>query len=268
MDNGLLDGLTDIAMRASAAIMAIASDDLGAERKADGSAVTGADRASEEIILEALARCYPGTPVISEERFTAEDCADLNEEFFLVDPLDGTREFIAGRNEFVVNIALVRNGIPVAGVIAAPALSLLWRGSEELPAQRLQFDGSGIVDRMPIRTRAWPAHGAVATVSRSHLDQGTLALLHRLPPTEKQPLGSAIKFCRLAEGEADIYPRLAPTSEWDIAAGHALLVAAGGAVLSPDGAAVTYGHLEAGLRVPAFVAWGDPAAPAQGTGAA
>jgi 3'(2'), 5'-bisphosphate nucleotidase len=256
----LLEGLTDIAMRSSAVIMSFAGGGLGAERKADGSAVTQADRASEDIILEALAKLAPDVPIISEERFSSQNHAALGDEFFLVDPLDGTREFIAGRAEFVVNLALIRRGVPVAGVVAAPALQLIWRGGEDSQAERLQYDRNAIIDRMPIRTRAWPAHGAIALTSRSHLDQATLAFLQRLPQSQERPLGSAIKFCRLAEGSADVYPRLAQTSEWDIAAGHAVLSAAGGAVLATNGEPLTYGRMETRLRVPSFIAWGDPQA--------
>ena len=145
----------------------------------------------------------------------------------MVDPLDGTRELLAGRDEFTVNIALMDAGQPRLGVIAAPALGLLWRGIIGIGAERLTMtpDGGTLIarDPKPIRSRTRPGKGAIAIVSRSHLDPDTEAYLARLQPTEKIQCGSALKFCRLAEGAADVYPRLSPTSEWDVGAGHALL---------------------------------------------
>jgi 3'(2'), 5'-bisphosphate nucleotidase len=215
--------------------------------------VTAADEAAEAAILPGLA-ALGGVPVVSEESARGPHGGD----YVLVDPLDGTSEFLAGRDEYTVNIALVRNRMPAVGVVAAPALGLIWRGAAGM-AERLRVSGSGdILERTAIRTRAWPAQ-RIAAISRSHYEAASAEFLERLAPVTTLVCGSALKFCRLAEGVADVYPRLAPTSEWDIAAGHALVVAAGGAMTAPDGSALTYGRGD-DHRVPGFVAWGDPAA--------
>jgi 3'(2'), 5'-bisphosphate nucleotidase len=260
-DAQLADLLTGIAMKASAAILAVDFRDCGTRRKADNSAVTLADDAAQAVIHEGLARLMPGTAVVSEEALIDWLGREPPAEFLLVDPLDGTVEFIAGRLEYTVNIALVRNGTPVAGVVAAPALGLIWRGATDYGAERLRFTlGEGSMPPDIIRTRPWPAGECVAAVSRSHYDAASAAFLKRCAPVRSVESGSAIKFCRLAEGAVDIYPRLAPTSEWDVAAGHAVVVAAGGVVLAPDGGQLRYGHASEGFRVPGFTAWGDPSA--------
>lgn len=246
----LLDALTRLAAEASAAILSLARPSV--RQKADASPVTEADLAAEATILAGLATIAPGVGVVSEESVSAEMPAPKG-LFFLVDPLDGTREFIAGRDEYTVNIALIDGGRPLLGVVTAPALGLAWRGRPG-HAERLRLDLTG---ETPIRTRPWPASGPRALVSRSHLDAASTALLGRLGGVSQSECGSAVKFCRLAEGAADLYPRLAPTREWDVAAGHAVLAAAGGAVLTPDGAPLRYG--QAGFLIPAFVAVGDPA---------
>ena len=255
----LLDGLTLIASRAAAAILAVPSPDLNQREKPDKSPVTAADEASEAVIIEGLARFRPGIPVVSEEANGRHAPDYVGQRFFVVDPLDGTREFLAGRNEFTVNIAFVDNGVPVAGVIAAPARGLIWRAHVGRGAERLALPpGAGLDaarDRTAIRTRIRPAHGPRVLVSRSHLDAATTAYVDRLPLPERIACGSAVKFCLLAEGAADLYPRLAPTSEWDVAAGHALLTAAGGDVVKPDGTAIRYGRSD--FRIPAFIAYGD-----------
>ena len=191
---------------------------------------------------KASRRLLPGVPVISEESVGRAAAASLEPSFVLVDPLDGTKEFLAGRDEFTVNVAIVTGGVPIAGIIAAPAQGLLWRGVVGGKAERLRLRlrlGAGpaeAYDRSIIRTRPAPERLVVAT-SRSHLDQATEGFLARLPVAKRFPSGSAVKFCHIAEGEADVYPRLAPTREWDIAAGCAIVVAAGGTVTEPDGAA-------------------------------
>jgi 3'(2'), 5'-bisphosphate nucleotidase len=212
--------------------------------------------ASEAVILSGVQRLLPGVPLVSEE--SAGAARIPTDTFVVIDPLDGTREFIAGRDEYTVNIALIVDGQPLAGVVVAPALGLAWCGAPGLAAERAAFDAEGIGAPVAVRTRALPS-APVALVSRSHLDPASAALVARLAGVRTQPCGSAVKFCRLAEGAGDLYPRLAPTSEWDIAAGHALLAAAGGAVLTPDGGALIYGRSEA-FRVPAFIACGDPEA--------
>jgi 3'(2'), 5'-bisphosphate nucleotidase len=182
------------------------------------------------------------------------------ESFFLVDPLDGTKEFVAGRNEFTVNLALVTHGTPLLGIISAPALGLIWRGIVGRGAERLTL-GSAKPLIEPIRTRPCPPRGQPWTVavSRLHGDARTEAFIAARPGAVRCELGSAVKFGRVAEGGVDIYPRLSPTSEWDVAAGHAVVAAAGGRITDSSGTALVFG---AGGRkdfiVPEFIAWGDP----------
>jgi 3'(2'), 5'-bisphosphate nucleotidase len=250
---------TDIAIMAARAILRFDCRSVTTELKADQSPVTAADQASEAAILPALAAAIPGVPVVSEESADIWRDKPVGGEYFLVDPLDGTREFLAGSDEYTVNIALVRDGIPVAGVIAAPVLGILWRGAAG-HAERLQIAETGKPgEPVAIRTRAWPAGERLAAVSRSHYEAASAAFLDKFAPVTKVACGSALKFCRVAEGAIDIYPRLAPTSEWDVAAGHALVVAAGGAMTAPNGGVLPYGRGAQGFRVPGFVAWGDAA---------
>lgn len=255
----LLDELTDIVFAASAAILKIRAEGLCIRTKSDQSPVTAADEAAEAHILQGLARVLPGVPVVSEESVDRAPTG-LGGDFVLVDPLDGTRELVAGRDEFTVNVALLTAGRPHLGVVAAPALGLLWRGYPGR-AERLRLAPKGTGNEpQPIRTRTRPAAGLVAAVSRSHLDAETKAFLARLPVTSTISCGSAIKFCQVAGGDADVYPRFGTTCEWDIAAGQAVLAAAGGAVVALDGGDLPYGRAAAQFRVPGFVAWGDPAA--------
>lgn len=262
MNDSDLDGLTLIASQAAAAILAVPRPDLNKRDKADTSPVTAADEASEAIILAGLNRLMPGVPVISEETVAGRMAAPSAGRCLIVDPLDGTREFLAGLDEYVVNIALVGNGVPIAGVVAAPARGLIWRGHAGHGAERLTLAPGAAPaaahQRVPIRTRACPASGARVLVSRSHLDPATDAYVDRLARPEKIACGSALKFGLLAEGAADLYPRLGPTSEWDVAAGHAMLLAAGGDVLRPDGAPLRYGATN--FSIPGFIAVGDPTA--------
>jgi 3'(2'), 5'-bisphosphate nucleotidase len=254
----LLDDLTAIVARACAVIRDISPAAAGAQLKPDQSPVTAADVASEAAILEGLAKLMPEVPVLSEEMASAEAPPPLHGSFFVVDPLDGTREFIAGRDEFTVNLAIVARGTPVLGIIAAPNRGQIWRGIVGRQAERLRLLADGADQSRPIRTRRWPEQSGVAVVSRSHLDPATEAFLERLRPVTRASSGSAIKFCQIAEGTADVYPRLATTCEWDVAAGHALVAAAGGIVTTPDGGSLTFGHADRNFRVPAFIAWGDP----------
>lgn len=256
-DARLLDELTAILARAAATVLALAPGSLAPRSKTDLSPVTAADEAAEAVILDHLSRLIPGVPVVSEEQVAQSDPPALTSIFALVDPLDGTRELIAGRPEFTINLAIVADCAPIVGLIAAPALGLLWRGIVGRRAERLRLAGATAVEPAPIRTRSPPPGGLVAALSRSHLDAETASFTDRLPVAERKLCGSAVKFCRVAEGTADIYPRLSPTSEWDVAAGHAVLVAAGGIVATPDGDPVRYGRARERFRVPAFIAWGD-----------
>ena len=249
----LMDDLSALIARACAEIGATTT--LDQRLKPDQSPVTEADEASEAVILQGLARILPKMPVVAEESASAAAPADLTGSFVIVDPLDGTREFLAGRDEFTINLAIVTRGLPVAGIIAAPKQGQLWRGVIGHGAERLRLSDAGRADA--ISTRPWP-DAPVAEVSRSHMDASTDKFVSALGPITRVPCGSAIKFCHIAEGSADIYPRLATTCEWDVAAGHALVVAAGGIVTTPLGIPLTYGRAAANFRVPAFVAWGDP----------
>ena len=253
--------LSELAVAASAAILKVDFRDAGGRLKPDHSPVSRADEAAHTVIVEGLTLAAPGIPVISEEAVGEWQGRTPPDEFLLVDPLDGTVEFLAGRREYTVNIALVRGGSPAVGVIAAPALGLIWRGVVGHDAQRLRFTPGmppGPAER--IHTRPWPAGERVAAVSRSHFDPASEAFLERIAPVQRLVAGSALKFCRIAEGAADVYPRLGPTSEWDMAAGHAIVVAAGGVVFGRDGSALRYGGARDGFHVPGFIAWGDPAA--------
>jgi 3'(2'), 5'-bisphosphate nucleotidase len=253
----LIEALTALSLQAAGAIR---TADLsgGPRNKADGSPVTAADEAAEAVIIEGLASLAPGIPVVSEE--SAADANPVqrlgaNDSYFLVDPLDGTREFIAGRDEYTVNLAVITAGVPILGIIAAPALGLVWRGLIGRGAERRAIlDTKSAPDTIHVRQR--PARGPVIMLSRSHLEARTRAYVERFPEATLVRCGSSIKFCRLAEGAADFYPRLAPTHDWDVAAGHAILAAAGGRITAPDDNPLAYGSKEA--LIPAFLAVADP----------
>jgi 3'(2'), 5'-bisphosphate nucleotidase len=247
----------------SAAVAAAAAATLASARtvriKADRTPVTDADERSQDILMKAMATLMPGIAVVSEE-LTIQP-SRLGDVFALIDPLDGTKEFVAGSSEYTVNLAIIRDREPVVGIVAVPAEGLIYRGRVRHGAERLAMSRGGAdLDTAavePIRVRTPLRGGVVAAVSRSHLDSATVALLDRLHIGNRMACGSALKFCRIAEGAADIYPRLGPTCEWDVAAGHALVAAAGGTVTLPDGGALRYGATASDFRVPAFIAWGD-----------
>ncbi len=254
----MMDALTDIAAQASKAILDVAGS-ADVRRKDDGSPVTAADEASEAVICAGLKQLAPSVPIVSEEQIE-RPATSASGSYFLVDPLDGTKEFISGRAEYTVNIAVVTAGVPLLGIVAAPAAGTVWRGIVGRGAERLAIAG-GVIAGGPIapgaiHTRPRPGHEFLIMVSRSHLEERTKAYIGRFPQARLLQCGSSVKFCRLAEGAADLYARLAPTHDWDIAAGHAVLTAAGGKVTAPDGAPLIYGGAD--LLVPAFLAWGDP----------
>jgi 3'(2'), 5'-bisphosphate nucleotidase len=254
----LIEPLTELVARAGAAILAVNRSTMTRSGKADGSPVTEADLAADRVLAEGLARLLPEVPGLSEERSHLAKLP-ITGSFFLIDPLDGTREFLAGRDEFTVNLALVTDGVPLLGIVGAPALGLIWRGLVGRGAERLTIAGGSTE---PIHTRPLPPPGKpwIAAVSRSHGDSRTEAFIDSRPGAVRQSAGSAIKFCRVAEGGADIYPRFAPTSEWDVAAGHAVVTAAGGKVTDGAGAALRFGAGVKDFIVPEFIAWGDPEA--------
>jgi 3'(2'), 5'-bisphosphate nucleotidase len=257
----LIEPLTELVIRAGAAILAVNRAAMKVDGKQDGSPVTEADLAADKIICEGLARIAPDIPSLSEER-VAQASPPFRGSFFLIDPLDGTKEFVAGRNEFTVNLALVSQGKPLLGFVGAPALGLVWRGLVGRGAERLTLAGTTIKSIAPIRTRPCPPPGKPWTVavSRSHGDPRTEAFIAKRPGAVRAELGSAVKFARVAEGAVDIYPRLGPTSEWDVAAGHAVVSAAGGKVTDSGGAELRFGLGREDFIVPEFIAWGDPAA--------
>jgi 3'(2'), 5'-bisphosphate nucleotidase len=257
----LMEPLTDLVLRAGAAILAVDRRAMSIEDKADGSPVTEADLAADRVIGEGLAQLIADVPTLSEERAHPASLP-YRGSFFLIDPLDGTKEFLAGRSEFTINLALVTNGTPLLGIIGAPALGLVWRGLVGRGAERLRTEGTSTKMVEPIHTRPLPKRGEpwIAAVSRSHGDARSEAFIASRPGAVRERLGSAVKFGRLAEGAADIYPRLAPTSEWDVAAGHAVVTAAGGKLTDARGANLRYGEGRDGFIIPEFIAWGDPAA--------
>ena len=229
--------------------------------KDDSSPVTEADLRAEAAILAGLAREAPDLAVVAEETVARHGAPRCPARFALVDPLDGTREFVRRNGEFTVNIALVEDGAPVLGVVFAPTLGLLWSGAAGAGAFVATCARGARAPHERRAIAARPAPGRlVALASRSHGDPQTEAFLAALPLASRASAGSSLKFCRIAEGAADVYPRFAPTMEWDTAAGHAVLAAAGGIVTAPDGAPFLYGKCEAGYRNGPFVAWGDPTA--------
>jgi 3'(2'), 5'-bisphosphate nucleotidase len=232
----LVDELAVAAREAGEAILEIVRRGFDVESKQDASPVTEADRAAELIILAALARAAPGVPVIAEEEVAAGRIPAHDDLYFLVDPLDGTKEFIRGGDDYTVNIGLIEQGRPRLGVVFAPATGRLHGGCVGEGAWLDEGEG-----RTPIATRP---RGELTTAgaSKSHLNQATINYLEAaVGNCSYVSVGSSLKFCIVAEGRADIYPRAAPTSEWDTAAGHAVLLAAGGLVDGPDGEALGYG---------------------------
>lgn len=255
------DALALIAIEAGAVIDRMYRDGCAVATKADKSPVTEADGAAETIILARLREIAPGLPVIAEEEAAAGRMPAVDRLFALVDPLDGTKEFVSGSGDFTVNIGIIADGDPVMGVVYAPATRRLWvaeRGNAW--AADVATEGGLPVTRHPVRVRSVPDAGMTAVVSRSHRTPAGIALLEGFSVAETISAGSSLKFCRVAEGAADIYPRAGRTMEWDTAAGHAVLLAAGGVVVTLDGTPLRYGKHERGFDNPGFVALGDPAA--------
>jgi 3'(2'), 5'-bisphosphate nucleotidase len=257
----LAAGLVGPVQRAGAIVMDYYTNGVATEHKADASPVTAADRDSEAVLAPALAALLPDIAIIAEEAASAEGITpEPGKLFALIDPLDGTKEFLSGETDFTLNVALVQDGRPCFGLVYAPALSELFvtLAADQAVLARLEPGGTKQLDALeptPLHTRALPARLAAMT-SRSHLNPATQAYLERLPVGETVMAGSSLKFCRIAEGKADVYPRLARTMEWDTAAGDAVLRAAGGTVLDETGAPLTYGKAQAGYANGSFVAWG------------
>lgn len=257
--------LARIAHRAGTLIMDIYETGFEAREKADGSALTEADERAEALILAALREAYPDVPVLAEEEAAAGDIPALGDRFFLVDPLDGTREFVNRTGEFTVNIALIESGAPVMGAVYAPALSKMYAGAAGQGATVRDWapgqDETDAPGTQACQTRERPDGGLTAVASRSHRSAETEAFLKDIGATDFEPAGSSLKFCLVATGQADVYPRLGRTMEWDTGAGQAVLEAAGGRVHALDESGrelgpLRYGKEDRGYDNPHFIAWG------------
>ena len=253
MTLNLLESLLPVVREASRLIEAVRNDGAVARHKGDRSPVTEADERAERLIIDALADIDPAGVIVGEESCEKDGKPAIERRFWLIDPLDGTKSFLDGGADYSVNIALVEDGRPVLGLVGAPRDGIVWFGALGHGAWRMEADGT----RSEIRCRNLPARPVVVT-SRSHSDAKTVAYVARIPGADVKPSGSSLKFCMIAEGHADIYPRFGPTSEWDTAAAHAVLLAAGGAMYDADGNAFGYGKPD--YLNGAFLAIGDPSA--------
>ena len=247
--------LGDIAVEAGRLLQKFECAEVARRVKPDGSPTTAADLAAEELILARLAEAWPDVPAIAEETAEAVVAGDL---FFLVDPLDGTRDFLHGTGEYSVNIALVAGRRPVAAAVAAPALNRVWIAGRSAKAAPIR-EGGAPAAWSAIRVRPAPAESLVALVSRRHGDTATEECLATLSIGARRTASSALKFCLIASGEADVYVRCGPTMEWDTAAGDHILTRAGGCVVKAGGGPMTYGHHARGYRNGPFAALGDAA---------
>jgi 3'(2'), 5'-bisphosphate nucleotidase len=249
--------LLSIAQMAARDIMRIYASDIAVSTKADLSPVTQADALAEKTILAGLARHWPAIPVLAEEQTAAGVIPILGKRFFLVDPLDGTKEFLSRNGEFTVNIALIENAAPTRGVVYAPAINrMFWGDKQQGAAMAIVEPAQSLVgvDWQAIHVRKAPANGITAIASRSHADEATEAYLANHNVKKRTSAGSSLKFCLVAAGEADLYPRFGRTMEWDTGAGQAVLEAAGGKVCREDGTPLSYGKAEGGFDNPAFIA--------------
>lgn len=257
LDTAVREAVIAIAQRAGAAIMQVYAEGFDVAHKDDQSPLTSADLAAHEVILRGLSQLTPDLPVLSEESAQLPwETRRQWQDYWLVDPLDGTREFIKRNGEFSVNIALIRGGVPVFGVVQAPVTGIVWHAARGDGAWRRK---GGREDA--IITRRPPALPLRVAASRSHRDARTVELLARMGEIELVAQGSSLKFCRIAEGTLDVYPRLGPTSEWDTAAGQCVLEAAGGALLAADSGEPFHYNQRPRLLNGDFVALGDPALP-------
>lgn len=257
----LVDALLPAVLAAGRIEMRHFAAGVEVQTKADTTPVTVADHEAEAVLTEALLKVSPGVPVIAEEAVAAGRVPAIVDAFFLVDPLDGTRAFIKNSPEFTINIGLVEAQRPVFGIIYVPALEQLFvtLGPGEAVEARIapdaQVAGLAECELTPLRTREPDPNALIAFASRSHASDTTEAFLKRLPIAEKRKASSSLKFCLIARGEADLYARLGQTSEWDTAAGHAILEAAGGSVTTVDGGPLRYGKTDKSFANPHFVAW-------------
>jgi 3'(2'), 5'-bisphosphate nucleotidase len=242
----MLAVLEELAVAAGAEILDVCARHFDVAQKADGSPVTEADQRAEKVIVSGLLRHFPESEIVAEEMIAAGDAPPaLGASFFLVDALDGTREFCARREEYTVNIGLVRNGAPIAGVVYAPALGLIFSGAHDGrgsgAASRCKVEKNGsLAGRHVIKTRPCASPQTILA-TRSHMTPETKSFLDNRPEADLKSIGSSLKFCFLAAGDADLYPRFGTTMEWDTAAGDAILRAAGGRTETEDGKPLTYG---------------------------
>ncbi|GAB3378383.1 3'(2'),5'-bisphosphate nucleotidase CysQ [Lysobacter fragariae] len=257
IETALRENVISLAQDAAAAILGIYDSDFAIEHKDDKSPLTAADLTSHRCIIEGLARLTPDIPVLSEESASEVDTVQRRgwRRMWIVDPLDGTREFIKRNGEFTVNIALVEDGVAVFGVVQAPVTGVCWHGGAQLGAFR-RVDGN----QAPLHVRAPATAPLRVAASRSHRDERTQAFIERMGEVEPIGLGSSLKFCRIAEGGIDVYPRFGPTSEWDTAAAQCVLEGAGGAVLDPQGRPFRYNQRDTILNGD-FIALGDTTLP-------
>ncbi|HWJ74764.1 MAG TPA: 3'(2'),5'-bisphosphate nucleotidase CysQ [Kaistia sp.] len=262
-DAELLEALVDTALRAGRVVLDVYHSAFAVEQKGDSSPVTEADKLAEVIILADLARLAPGIPVVAEEACSAGMIPEVGATFFLVDPVDGTREFISRNGDFTVNIGLIRDGTPVLGIVYAPVRRALYLGRLGAGAERLDVEDGRVTARQAIGVASPCKVPPRIIASRSHRTSETDAFIATHPGASIVSAGSSLKFCLMAAGEADLYPRMGPTMQWDTAAGDAVLRAAGGIVTETDGQPLHYGpNGRAGVMAfanPWFVAYGNPA---------
>ncbi len=255
----LCSQLINVTLEAGRIIMIHYHSGVDVSLKDDSSPVTLADTDAEAIILKALADIAPDIPVIAEEAASQGVIPDVGDRFFLVDPLDGTKEFIRHNDEFTVNIGLIENGTPIMGIVYAPALARMFFAPTPDKAFELELPYTAspqLEAAQKLQVRTPPPQGLTAAVSRSHIDAETNTFLEQFKIAERRSAGSSLKFCLIASAEIDIYPRTGPTMEWDTAAGQAVLQGAGGSVTISDGSPLTYGKGETGYKNPPFTAWG------------
>jgi 3'(2'), 5'-bisphosphate nucleotidase len=249
--------LLKLAQLAAREIMTVYASDFAVASKADLSPVTEADALAEKVILKGLKEVWPAVPVLAEESAAAGQVPKLGERFFLVDPLDGTKEFLSRNGEFTVNIALIESNRPIMGVVYAPAIQQMFWGENGKGAGFAQLsvtESLADITWKKLHVRKPPQDGLTVVASRSHMDAQTAGYLETCKVKSLRSSGSSLKFCSLAMGEADLYPRFGRTMEWDTAAGQAVLEAAGGKVSNVDGTPLRYGKSERGYDNPAFIA--------------
>lgn len=253
------DQLGRIALDAGKLIMDIYASDFGVEHKGDASPVTEADQRAEELILKGLAEAEPDLAVVAEESFSEGKVPEHGYRFALVDPLDGTKEFVNKNGEFTVNVAIIEHGRPVMGVVYAPAKNRLFVAESHNSAWQATAEPGGELPtvRKALKIRPAPEVGLTAVASKSHRSPETNEWLSKFNVAETVGAGSSLKFCLIAAGEADLYPRMGRTMEWDTAAGHAVVEAAGGRVLTEESTTLLYGKTGRGYDNPHFIVYGD-----------